>query len=120
MSKSRVIIILGVLVALLPLVGFPRAWEAFFQILAGLSIVLVSVWSTIDKKLSLKAKAQARLTRKDVASSTGSGQAGVAPDPDIPFGQRVTDFYPKTGQAGRRITDLKRTPPSSGTDEPLI
>jgi len=28
----------------------------------------------------------------------------------------VTDFYPKTGQLGRRVSDLKRTEP----DEPLI
>ncbi|MDO8565019.1 MAG: hypothetical protein Q7R67_00090 [bacterium] len=107
MPKNRIIIILGVLVALLPLVGFPRAWEVFFQIVAGLSIVLVSVWSTIDKKLSLKAKAQARLSRQiDVPE---------VPEPGMPSGQRVTDVYPKTGQPGRRLTDLTRT----GPEKPL-
>ncbi len=64
MPKNRIIIILGVLIALLPLLGFPRSWEAFFQIAAGLSIVLFSVWSTIDKRLTLKAKAQMRQARK--------------------------------------------------------
>lgn len=51
---------MGVLVALLPVLGFPRAWESFFQVATGLSIVLLSVWASIDKRLSLKAKAHKR------------------------------------------------------------
>lgn len=60
MPKKRAIVTLGVLVALLPVLGFPRAWESFFQVAAGLSIVLISVWAAIDKRLTLKAKAQRR------------------------------------------------------------
>ena len=56
--------ILGVAIALLPILGFPRFWEAFFQVLAGLSIVLLSVWASIDKRLTLKAKAQKRQIHK--------------------------------------------------------
>lgn len=52
------------MVALLPLVGFPRLWESFFQVATGVAIVLVSVWSTIDKRLTLKAKAQKRQLHK--------------------------------------------------------
>ncbi|MSR87864.1 MAG: hypothetical protein EXS69_01715 [Candidatus Zambryskibacteria bacterium] len=66
MPKNRIILVLGVLIALLPVLGFPRSWESFFQILSGLAIVLLSVWSTIDKKLMLKAKAQMRQARKTV------------------------------------------------------
>ncbi len=88
MPKNRIIIILATCVALLPLVGFPKAWESFFQVLAGLAIIAVSTWSTIDRKLKLQAKAQMRL------------------------GKRVTDFYPKTGQPGRRVTDLDPTLPT--------
>ncbi|MBI2065668.1 MAG: hypothetical protein HYT68_01185 [Candidatus Zambryskibacteria bacterium] len=64
MPKSRIIIILGLLIALLPLIGFPRLWESFFQVVAGLSIVLFSVWATVDKYLTLKAKAQSRQIHK--------------------------------------------------------
>ncbi len=64
MSKSKIILVVGVLIALLPALGFPRAWESFFQVVAGLGIVLLSVWTTIDKKISLKAKAQMRQLRK--------------------------------------------------------
>ena len=63
MSKSRMIITLGVLVALLPILGFPRAWEGAFQVFAGLAIVGISLWSKIDRKLALKAKAQMRQRR---------------------------------------------------------
>ena len=64
MPKKRIIITLGLLVALLPIFGFPRLWESFFQVVAGLSIVLLLVWATIDKKLTLKAKAQRRQIHK--------------------------------------------------------
>ena len=60
MPKNRIIITLGLIIALLPLLGFPRLWESFFQVVAGLSIILLSIWTTIDKRLSLKAKAQKR------------------------------------------------------------
>ena len=66
MPKSRIIITFGVLIALLPLLGFPHSWESFFQIVAGLSIVLLSVWTNIDKRLKLQAKAQQRAARKVV------------------------------------------------------
>lgn len=55
---------LGVLIALLPLLGFPRLWESFFQVAAGFSIVLLLIWASIDKRLSLKAKAQRRQLHK--------------------------------------------------------
>ena len=54
----------GILVALLPFLGFPHVWESFFEVVAGLSIVLLSVWVTIDKRLSLKAKAHRRQIHK--------------------------------------------------------
>ena len=56
--------------ALLPLLGFPRAWESFFQVVVGLSIVLISIWSSIDKRLTLKAKAQKRQLRKHLENKT--------------------------------------------------
>lgn len=64
MPKNRVIIVLGALIALLPFLGFPHLWEAFFQVVAGLAIILLSIWATIDKRLSLKAKAQKRQIHK--------------------------------------------------------
>ena len=64
MPKSRIIVTLGIIIAILPLLGFPRLWESFFQVVAGLSIILLSVWTTIDKRLSLKAKAQKRQIHK--------------------------------------------------------
>ncbi|OHB10862.1 MAG: hypothetical protein A3H60_01905 [Candidatus Zambryskibacteria bacterium RIFCSPLOWO2_02_FULL_44_12b] len=64
MPKSRIIITLGAIIAILPLLGFPRLWESFFQVATGLSIVLLSVWTSIDKRLTLKAKAQKRQIHK--------------------------------------------------------
>jgi hypothetical protein len=111
MPKNRIIIILGACVALLPLLGFPKAWESFFQIVAGLSIIGLSVWSTIDRKLSLKAKAQMRQGRKAAMPEVAPG---VVPPVSEEFGKRITDFYPKTGQPGRRMSDIL---PGSGDHE---
>ncbi len=106
MPKNKVIVVLGVLIALLPVLGFPRAWESSFQVLAGLAIILLSVWATIDRKLSLKAKAQMRQARKTTVPET---DVPIVPEETPSYGKRVTDFYPKTGQLGRRLTDLNPT-----------
>jgi hypothetical protein len=60
MPKNKIIITLGITIALLPRLGFPPIWEAYFQVIAGLSIVALSVWGNIDKKLTLKARAHRR------------------------------------------------------------
>lgn len=103
MPKSRVILVFGALIALLPLLGFPRAWESFFQVGAGLGIVILSVWATIDKKLALKHKAHTR--RQNPAPVT----PGVVPAVTSEHGKRVTDFYPRTAPPGRRLSDINPT-----------
>ena len=104
MPKSRIILVLGALIALLPLLGFPRGWESFFQVFAGLAIVILSVWATIDKKLALKHKAQLRKERQPAPVVPG-----VVPPVTPEYGKRVTDFYPRTAPPGRRVTDLNPT-----------
>lgn len=106
MSKNRIIIVLAACVALLPLLGFPKAWESFFQVFTGFAIVVLSIWSAIDRKLKLQAKAQMR-ARKTVQFA--ESVTPLISNETSDFGKRVTDFYPKTGQPGRRITDLNPT-----------
>ena len=103
---------IGAIVALLPLLGFPRAWEAFFQVLAGLSIITLSIWSGIDKKISLKAKAQMRHARRRASDNPlPVAEAETPPSFEVASAKRHTDFYPKTGQPGRRVSDLKPISP---------
>ena len=64
MPKSKIILTIGVIIALLPLLGFPHSWESFFEVVGGLSIVLLSVLISIDRRLSLKAKMHKRQARK--------------------------------------------------------
>ena len=113
MHRSRWIVVLGALVALIPLSGLPLAGKNFLEIVAGLSIIGLSVWSQIDKKLSVRAKAQMRVARKVAfAPEIVEGDAPQASEHTPSFSKRVTDFYPKTGQVGRRASDLKLiTPP---------
>ena len=60
LKRNKIITTFGVIIALMPLLGFPRFWESFLQVLIGLSIVSLSVWASIDKQLTLRAKAQER------------------------------------------------------------
>lgn len=64
MPKNKLIVVLGVVIALQPFLGFPNLWESYFQIVAGALIVLLSIWSSIDKRLTLKARAQRRQIHK--------------------------------------------------------
>ncbi|MHB1330545.1 MAG: hypothetical protein ACYCY6_01080 [Minisyncoccota bacterium] len=66
MPKSRIILVTGFFIALLPVLGFPPAWESFFQVAGGLGIVLLSVLISIDKRLTQKAKAERRNMKKRV------------------------------------------------------
>jgi hypothetical protein len=64
MPKSRIILAIGFFIALLPILGFPHAWESFFEMVGGLGIVLLSVLIAVDKRLSQKAKAERRLATR--------------------------------------------------------
>ena len=64
MPKNKIIITLGFLIAVLPFLGFPHSWNNFFQIVFGLSIVLLSVLISVDRRLSMKARVQKRQARK--------------------------------------------------------
>jgi uncharacterized membrane protein len=64
MPKNRIIIALGVLIALMPHLGFPNRFESFFMTVAGLSIVGLSLLISFDKRFSQKAKARVRKAHK--------------------------------------------------------
>lgn len=113
MPKNKIIIALGALIAILPLLGFPPGWEAFFQVIAGLVIVSLSVLITIDKKLMQRAKARKRQERRVTGNSESEAEAEA-----VRLGRRVTDVYPKTGMPGRRATDIKwNAPPPTISEE---
>jgi len=80
MPKNRIIVALGVVIALLPVLGFPRLWESFFQVATGLSIVLLSIWSNIDKRLTLKAKAHKRQIHKRKVAEINGQTVELKPD----------------------------------------
>jgi hypothetical protein len=104
MPKSKIILTLGFFIALLPVLGFPHAWESFFQVLFGLTIVLLSVLISVDRRLSLKARVQKRQARKRAVlyGTTESDESR------IPFGRRATDVLHEQGEVvvGRRASDV--------------
>lgn len=51
-SKNRLILILGILVALMPFSGFPAVWKNFFYIIFGLTIAVLSFLLARHKRIS--------------------------------------------------------------------
>ena len=102
MPKSRIILALGFVIALLPLLGFPHAWESFFQVFAGLGIVFLSFMISVDKRLLQRSKAEKRLARKRAETDALAAEHPQAP----------------TIRFGRRATDHVVTPPLSTNPEP--
>ena len=47
MSKQRMLVILGVLVAIMPFSGFPSSWRTIFFLIFGVSIIVLAY--QIDK-----------------------------------------------------------------------
>jgi len=101
MPKSRIILSLGIFVALLPVLGFPYAWESFFEVAAGLTIVLLSVLISVDRRLMYKAKAQKRQMKRRAIVEAATEAALEYPQA---FGRRAAD-RPGRMSAGRRASD---------------
>jgi hypothetical protein len=100
MPKNKIIITIGILIALFPVFGFPHTWEVVFQVIGGLSIVFLSIMTSIDKRITLKAKAQKRHNKRRALVeplTEGSNFGRRASDTDmngnqIRFGRRATDI----------------------------
>jgi hypothetical protein len=43
MSKDLIVIILGILVAIMPFLGFPRSWETIIFLISGLIIAILGL-----------------------------------------------------------------------------
>ena len=74
MSKKRILIILGLVVAILPILGIPRVFGETLSALAGLAIVVVAFL------LHRKSPEEALAERKDTFTQNGTPAAfsGIA------------------------------------------
>ncbi len=100
MPKSKIILSLGFVIALLPVLGFPHSWETILQVIVGLSIAFLSVMISIDKRITLKSKSQKRYNKR---------KALTEPLDEVPqYGRRVSDvdINGEKIKFGRRATDL--------------
>ena len=78
MGKETLIIILGVLIALTPFLGFPRSWETVFFVVAGLGIVAVTVFFQRERQRLEKTK------RQETSASGKNSAPNVSSQQDVP------------------------------------
>ena len=64
MKTNRVILIIGILIFLIPVTGFPRVWEESFLLIAGIILVVFSslnLWQrSILKRLHYHSRQQVK------------------------------------------------------------
>jgi hypothetical protein len=129
MPKSRTILALGFFIALLPVLGFPQAWESFFEVASGLLIVFLSVLISVDRRLTMKSKAEKRHLRKRALIEAQSANQAEASSEPIHYGRRATDRVPEEPKPvyNRRATDRRvpvkdgdslETPPAENIESP--
>jgi len=54
MTKNRTVLFIGLFLFLIPFLGFPSKWEAFFQIVFGIVLMAVSFSSTIKRRAAVR------------------------------------------------------------------
>jgi asparagine N-glycosylation enzyme membrane subunit Stt3 len=74
MSKELVIILLGILVALMPYLGFPGSWKTVFSIVIG--IVIAGVAFIVRQERLWKERETPSEHRADTFVENGGRQAG--------------------------------------------
>jgi hypothetical protein len=67
MSKNRIVLIVGALLLLIPLMGFPRTWENFFHIIFGISLVGLSFSVSLRQRVKRTALPKRARNTKEVA-----------------------------------------------------
>ena len=50
MSKNGIIILLGILVVIIPFLGFPGAWKTFFIVISGLVIAGITFLNVVRER----------------------------------------------------------------------
>ena len=80
-TKNRIILILGILVALMPFFGFPSIYENGFYVIAGLAIAVLSFLVARHKRVRLSRKtSKGRVT--DVYAETAPIASAISnPEP---------------------------------------
>jgi hypothetical protein len=50
MSRNKIIFIIGIVVLIMPFLGFPSAWKTIFYIIAGAILVIIAIHGHIRRR----------------------------------------------------------------------
>jgi hypothetical protein len=54
MSRNKIILLVGFLVAIMPVLGFPFLWKNIFYAVAGISLVIMAVVGHVRRRSSIE------------------------------------------------------------------
>jgi hypothetical protein len=91
MKHANSILGIGIVLVLIPILGFPPTWNRFFIIILGLCLCFVVVKEKYGDKLS----AVLLRRKKDFSAKTGHASSHIASS-DMPKSSEPTNIYDQT------------------------
>lgn len=81
MTKNRIVLYIGLFLFLIPFLGFPSKWEAFFQIVFGLILMSISFSATIKRRAAVRRPRRKKESESiSVVTSTAPSEQLVTQD----------------------------------------
>lgn len=72
-SKNRIVLIIGVILVLIPLLGFTTSWKHFFFIVSGAILILMSFSNSISRRSKVQTTKKARKNQNSEVFVDGHG-----------------------------------------------
>jgi uncharacterized protein YabE (DUF348 family) len=61
MSKNKIILIIGIVIAIIPFLGFPSAWRSFFVFVGGVAVSTLSYLIARENRMVMHSKPKSRV-----------------------------------------------------------
>ena len=90
MSKNKIVFFIGVVLLIMPFLGFPPSWKSFISIVFGITLVVLSFSAAAKRRAS--ARRTRRIRQQGVSIETSSQpSANVTILSEIPKDETGTD-----------------------------
>jgi len=69
MSRNKLILLIGILLVLMPFLGFPSAWKTFFYMGFGIILIIVAIVGHVRRRSPLMVEREEVITEVYVSNS---------------------------------------------------
>lgn len=72
MTRNQIILTVGVLIVIMPFLGFPRLWKTIFYMVSGGGLVLTAVIAHVERRAATIVAEEAEETEVFVENNAGT------------------------------------------------